>query len=154
MVFDAEKLRTADELTERFGIPAPLAQCYVESASFFVDLRKLRDNVIHLGSSVQIIFEGENEFLISQKQVPFRELNIWRPEEREPNDLVPLQPALAYVVWRTLGTCDAFSRTIEKIFSLPTAIVPTMHLYLRGYFNDILKRSLDDINRRLAPDTP
>jgi len=29
-------------------------------------------------------------------------LSIWQPEEREPNDLVPLMPALSYVIWRTL----------------------------------------------------
>jgi hypothetical protein len=152
MLFEANKLRTVDDLTERFGIPAPLAECYVRSAGFFVDLRKLRDNVIHLGSSVQVIFEGENGFLISEKEVPFRGLSIWHPEEREPNDLVPLLPALAYVVWRTLGTCDEFSRTIARIFLLPPPIVPKMSLYLRGYFNDILMHSLEDTRRRAVPE--
>lgn len=151
MVLNDKSLRTVEELTESYGIPTPLAECYARSADFFLDLRKLRDNIIHLGSSVQIIFEGENGFLISEKQVPFRGLSIWHPEEREPNDLVPLLPALAYVVWRTLGTCDEFSRTIEQIFQLPPPIVPEMSLYLRGYFNDILIQSLDDTRCRVSP---
>ena len=63
-----------------------------------------------MAKRVQVIFEGKSGFLISKKHVPFQGLSIWNPEEREPNDLVPLLPALAYVVWRTLSTCDDFSR--------------------------------------------
>jgi hypothetical protein len=102
MLFSSDKLRTGAELTARFGIPPALAECYLRSADFFADLRKFRDNVVHQGSSVQVIFEGENGFLISEMRVPFRGLSIWQPEEREPNDLVPLMPALSYVIWRTL----------------------------------------------------
>lgn len=150
MLFSSGKLRTVDELMVRFGIPSPLAECYIRSADFFADLRKFRDNVVHQGSSVQVIFEGESGFLISKKRVPFRGLNIWQPEERKPNDLVPLMPALAYVIWRTLGTCDDFARTIESIFQLAPPIVPKMKLFLRGYFNETLVHSLEDTRRRLS----
>jgi hypothetical protein len=40
MVFSDNKLRTVEELVQRFpGLPAPLAECYVRSGAFFADLR-------------------------------------------------------------------------------------------------------------------
>jgi hypothetical protein len=55
------------------------------------------------------------------------------------------------VIYRTLETCDNFSRTIESIFGLPQPLVPRFHILLRGYFNDELVRVLKDIGQRLAP---
>jgi hypothetical protein len=55
---------------------------------------------------VQVIFEGDDGFLIDESRVPFRGLRIWQPEERQPQGLVPLLPALSYVIFRTLDTCD------------------------------------------------
>jgi hypothetical protein len=130
MIFSSGQPRTVDELTTRFTIPMALAECYVRSADFFADLRKLRDNIIHQGASVPVIFEGENGFLISERRIPFRELRMWRSEEQEPNGLVPLMPALAYVIRRTLGTCDDFAQTLARIFRLAPPLVPNMKLFL------------------------
>ncbi len=78
MVFSSNKLRTAAELVERFpGLPPTLAECYIRSGGFFADLRKFRDRIVHLGAGVDIIFDGDDDFLISQACVPFREMNIW-----------------------------------------------------------------------------
>jgi hypothetical protein len=148
MLFSSDELRTVDELVERFGIPLPLAECYLRSADFFSDLRKFRDRVIHQGAAVQVIFEGDDGFLISESRVPFRGMAIWQPEERLPNGLVPLLPALDYVVFRTLATCEDFSRTIERIFQLPAPIAPKFALFVRGYFGDALISALKDAQRR------
>src|SRR6266699_1093420 len=58
MVFTGETIRTSEDLERRFGVPTALADCYVHSAAFFADLRKFRDNLVHRGSSVQIVFDG------------------------------------------------------------------------------------------------
>jgi hypothetical protein len=152
MIMSSNKLRTAQEMIEKFlGLPPPLADCYIRSGVFFADLRKFRDRVVHQGAGVQIIFEGEEDFLIGEARVPFSEMTIWQEKEKQPNALVPLTPALGFVIYRTLETCDHFSRTIESIFGLPQPLVPRFHILLRGYFNDELVRVLKDIGQRLAP---
>jgi hypothetical protein len=98
-----------------------------------------------------MIFNGDDGLLITATHVPFRSLDIWRSEEKHPNDLVPLQPALNYVIYRTLAICDEFSRTLEIIFQLPPRIVPNFTLYLRGYFDEALACALVDTDGRLRP---
>jgi len=89
MLFCSNKLRTVDEMTKRFpGLPAPLAECYVRSGNFFADLRRFRDRIVHQGAGVDIVFEGEKDFLIAEERVPFRDMKIWREEEREPKLLI------------------------------------------------------------------
>jgi len=88
--------------------------------------------------------------VISEARAPFREMNIWQEKERQPNGLVPLMPALGFVIYRTLETCNDFSRTIERIFQLPQPLVPNFHTLLRGYFNEELARALKDIHQRLV----
>ncbi|MGO9006937.1 MAG: hypothetical protein ACLQB4_14430 [Beijerinckiaceae bacterium] len=152
MLFSGNKLQSSEEIVKRFpGLPQPLADCYVRSAVFFADLRKFRDRIVHQGAGVDIIFDGEDDFYISEARVPFSEMKVWQDKDRQPNALVPLMPALGFVIYRTLETCDDFSRTIERIFQLPPALVPNFHILLRGYFNEELVQALNDIHRRLVP---
>ena len=153
MVFESNKLRTVKEMVERFpGLPPPLADCYVRSGRFFADLRKFRDGIIHQGAGVQVIFDGQDDFMISENRVPFREMNIWNEKEKQPNGLVPLTPALGLVIYRTLEICDYFSETIGSVFKLPPPIVPNFVILLRGYFNEELARVVTDIQQRLVPE--
>jgi hypothetical protein len=152
MLFSSNELRTIEEMVRRFpGLPQPLAECYIRSGAFFADLRKFRDRIVHQGAGVNIIFEGEEDFLISEGRVPFKEIKIWHERERQPNGLVPLMPALGFVIYRTLETCDDFSRTLERIFQLPSPLVPNFHIFLRGYFNGELVNVLRDVHQRLLP---
>jgi hypothetical protein len=141
----------AEELIERFGIPKKLADCYIRSIGFFMALRRFRDNVVHRGSSVQIIFEGDTGFLIRETLVPFSVLPIWKADERTETGLVPLFPALGYLVSETLGVCEDFSLTIERIIDLLPPIAPGMRLFMRGYFNEVLITALEDIKHRTSP---
>jgi hypothetical protein len=151
MLFSSNKPRTTQALVDWFGIPPPLAECYTRSTAFFTDLREFRDRILHQGGEPPPIFDDESGFLVSAARVPFRGLDIWRPEERHPNDLVPLLPVLNYAIYRTLAICDEFGRTIEGIFQLPPPIVPNFWLQLRGYFDEVLVGALEDIDTRLHP---
>lgn len=151
MLFSANQPRTDEQLTERFGIPPAFAKCYTRSVTFFADLRQFRDRLVHGGGQPPTIFSGDEGFLVAAARVPFRDLDIWRAGEKFPNDLVLLQPALNYVVYRTLAICDEFSRTIEVIFQLPPPIVPNFWLQLRGYFDEVMVRAFEDIDQRLHP---
>lgn len=148
------KPATREALARRFGLPSPLADYYVRWQDFFGLLRDFRDNVVHRGSQVQTIFTGESGFLISKFLKPFHDLDVWRDVERQPNDLVPLMPALGVVVYKTLEACDDFSQTLSSTFLFPPPIVPEMRLFMRGYFNDVLASTLRDAGERLRHPVP
>jgi hypothetical protein len=122
---------TRESLQSRFGLPEMLADIYVRTSGFFRDLRKMRDNLVHHGSNVQTIFSDEKDFLISGHLRPFSAMTIWRDEERRPNDLVPLLPALSTMIYGTLSACGAFSKALEETIDFPPPLVPEMQLFLR-----------------------
>ncbi|MEX8518385.1 MAG: hypothetical protein AB3X44_07710 [Leptothrix sp. (in: b-proteobacteria)] len=139
---------TAEELTERFGLPPPLAAYYVRQSDFFLSLREFRDNIIHRGSQVPTIFSGESDFLVQESTRPFSAFGVWRDDERSENSLVPLMPALGVVVQRTLAACNDFTTTVEQTIAFPSPIVPNMKLFMRGYFNELFQQVLNDANER------
>jgi hypothetical protein len=139
---------TAEELTERFGLPSPLATYYVRQSDFFFSLREFRDNIVHRGSQVPTIFSGESDFLVQESTRPFATFGVWRKEEQLENNLVPLMPALGVVVQRTLAACNDFSTTVEQIIDFPPPIVPNMKLFMRGHFNELFQQALNDANER------
>lgn len=150
MILFEGRTSTEKELIERFGLPQPLAAFYVRNAEFFLTLRAFRDNLVHRGSQVQTIFSSESGFLIQHSLKPFSDLVIWSEEEKQPNDLVPLFPALCAIVLKTLSACEDFSLTLEKIIQFPPQIAPNMHFFMRGYFNEVFHAALNDANRRLT----
>jgi hypothetical protein len=138
------KVSTSTELIDRFGLPQPLADFYVRNSEFFMTLRDFRDNIIHRGSRVQSVFSDETGFLIAESFRPFSTMNIWRKGEKQPNNLVPLLPALGMVIHNTLLACEDFSSTMENIIHFPPPIVPGMKLFMRGYFNELFATTLRD----------
>jgi hypothetical protein len=144
------EVSTSEGLIKRFGLPPPLADFYVRNSEFFMALRDFRDNIIHRGSQVQTIFSGESGFLIQASLRPFSTMKIWREEEKQPNNLVPLLPALGMVIHNTLSACEDFSSTMEKIIHFPPPIVPNMKFFMRGYFNELFAATLRDANGRIA----
>ncbi|MFM0179032.1 hypothetical protein PQR52_11230 [Paraburkholderia aspalathi] len=139
---------TAGKLTEKYGLPPPLAEFYISVAPFFLELRTIRDNLIHRGSQVQHIFSDDTDFLISGHLRPFESMKIWRDDERKPNNVVPLRPALNSIVYRTLGVCERFSEVMRQNFQLPPPLVPEMHLFMRGYFNESFLNAMTDAMHR------
>lgn len=150
MVLFQGRSSTENELIERFGLPAPLADYYVRNTNFFMTLREFRDNIIHRGSQIQTIFSSETGFLIQHSLRPFSDMAIWSEEEQQPNDLVPLFPALCVIVHKTLSACEDFSSTIEQIIQFPPQIAPNMRFFMRGFFNDSFSAALHDANSRLT----
>lgn len=154
MVNFGGKPATQEILMKRFGLPSPMADFYVAWRGFFATLKAFRDNLAHNGSPIQSIFTGAEGFQIAKALRPFHDMDIWRPEEREANDVVPLIPALGAVISRTLGACEDFSQMFSRIMAFPPPIVPDMHLFMRGYFNASFNRILRDaVSRLISPAT-
>lgn len=148
MILQSGKPASATQISERFGLPPALADVYVRHSEFFLNLRRIRDNIAHRGSQVQTIFSGERGFLVAGNLRPFSDWNIWRDDEREPNNLVPLLPALGLVVHHTLNACEEFFHTLEGVIRFPAPLVPGMAFFMRGYFNDEFVAILLDAAQR------
>lgn len=149
-MLDGDKPLDAAAIAARFGMPVELAACYERAGDIFLALRRFRDNVVHHGSRVQHIFEGDGRFLIAKGLLPFPDLLLWDEDERQPNDLVPLMPAVETLIFRTLVVFDDFSNVLARVIRFPTPVVPDMHLFLRGYFTDVLRAALESGDRRTA----
>ena len=150
MVLFKGRESTQQELSERFGLPQPLAAYCPRNAKFFMSLRDIRDSIVHRGSQIQTIFSSDTGFLIQRSLKPFSDMEIWRDEERHSNDLVPLFPALGVVIHNTLSACEDFSSTIEQVIQFPPPVVPGMKLFMRGYFNGLFSATLRDATSRLT----
>lgn len=141
-------ISSASAIAERFNLPEPLADCYFRNAPQFLALRRFRDNVVHRGSQVQTIFNGESGFLIQRRLTPFSDVHMWREDEILPNELVPLLPALGMVIHGGLRACNEFSVTLQQIIQFPPPVVPAMGFFMRGYFNKTLLDVLRDADLR------
>jgi hypothetical protein len=149
MALSANVPRSAESIMKRFALPDFLAQCYVQHTPVFVKIKEFRDNLVHRGQHVQTIFYGKDGFVIQRRLGPFLNPDIWRDGEAIENDLVPLMPALALVIHGTLAACEEFAYTFASRFKLLEPMVPGMHLFLRGYFNEPFREALRDADERV-----
>lgn len=145
-----DRYSSAQEMMRRFIMPEPWALWYERHIGFFSSLREFRDNIVHHGSAVSSVFFDEQGFSVSKRDSPFDKMDIWFPEEISVNDVVPLDPAVSYVVWSTLYACEDFSRMLQECIKFPSALVPGMRMFMRGYFTDVFQNNLTTIGLRLA----
>ena len=150
-ILNGEKVLTSEEISARFGMPMEIASCYGRATEIFLALRRFRDNIVHHGSQMQHIFNGEGCFLIGSQFTPFPDMVLWDEDERRENDLVPLIPAIETLVFRTLAVCDDFCIVLARHIQFPPPIVPDMHLFMRGYFTRRLIAALESGARRSQP---
>lgn len=144
MIMHSGKLVSASDITEKYGLPEALAKIYKNYSEFFLALRAIRDNIVHRGSQVQTIFRGENGFFLSGNLRPFSKWNIWHDDERDSNNLVPLIPALGFIIHKTLSACEDLFHRLDEIIRFPSPLVPQMAFFMRGYFNEQFSEVLQD----------
>ena len=139
MVLNAESLRSAEELTERFHLPPLLVGFYVSAGPFFQMLRTFRDRYVHGGTTPEIVFVTERGFAVPKRQEPFAAFNVWNSQHMLPNELCSLRPALGYLVNNTLKACNDYASALQTVIACPPPVAPNMHLYVRGEFNRTLQ---------------
>ena len=133
-------------LVERYGLPPQLADFYSRYYEFFSSLREFRDNVIHRGSSIEMIFSTESGFAVREDQIPFSEYGVWTEEHKLNNGLCSLRPAIGHTIHETLAACEAFSTTIESIIQFPPPLAPGLKLFMRGNFNKNLIEAVKSVD--------
>jgi hypothetical protein len=142
--------QSAADIEERFVLPPPLAQQYANIASFFLELRNARDNIVHGGSGVGFIFETERGFCANPMSQPFSSFGGWRPEHYYNENIASIMPWVGNIVLRTIDACNGLMSTFASVIQLPPEIAPGYHIYIRGPHTDSVVEALR-IHRGASP---
>jgi len=142
---------SAQEIQEKYGLPPNCAKFYEKETPFFKVIKDYRDNVQHFGLTPEnTIFPTDYGFAIPSNYKPFATFDIWKEEmflKDNPNKLIPLLPALAYVIKETIGMMDRFLDSISKNFIFPKDIAPGYYVFLRGKHINELNKLDEYINK-------
>lgn len=138
-----------EQIKERTSMPDRLVAWYCRHTRFFMSLRAFRDNLVHCGTPIQTLLVMEDGFAIQERMTAFKDMDVWFDEERGANNIVPLMPALAMIVYNTLAACEDLSLTMRECIKFPDDLAPGMSLYMRSYFNETFMEMLFDLNKRM-----
>lgn len=138
MVLKGDALRTPEDLTLTYGFPEGLAQAYAASAPFFTQIRKFRDQIVHLGKDPSQLFDTDKGFCLPKAAYGFGELDFWKPEHSYNDNVVSLLPLLAYVVLGTIETCNNLVNALAAQIVLPPEIAPGYRVFIRAPHNEAL----------------
>lgn len=143
VVLSGEVIRDVDELVDTYAIPRTLATAYHAAAPFFASVRRLRDQIVHLGKDVRFVFSTERGFCIPKSAFGFGELPFWRPEHADNSNIVSLLPLLAYVTLNTIEAANQLTAAFGMELTLPPEIAPGYRIFVRGPHNEALIWMLD-----------
>jgi len=143
VVLRDNKPQNADEIGERYALPPVLAQQYASIAPFFLELRKVRDRVIHGGSGVGLIYDTERGFCANPKFPPFSSFSSWQQGHYYNDNLVSIMPWVGDVILRTIDACNSLMTAFASVILLPPEIAPGYHIYVRGPHTDAVVQALD-----------
>jgi hypothetical protein len=133
---EKEQLRTAAEIVAQFGLPKPMAQQYEHAASFFSELRRIRDRIVHGGSGFGMIFETERGFCVDPKMHPFSAFENWRSEHYYNENIASVLPWIADTILKTIDACNGLMSAFGTVVHLPPPIAPGYVVFVRGYHNE------------------
>jgi len=139
---NGEAPRTAEEITNRYAMPAAVSGVYAKHTPFFASLRKMRDHIIHGGSSVDTIFVTERGFCIDPQSKYFSGF-AWKPEHHYNQNIVSLRPWIGDIIIRTIDACSEIMSSLASVVPFPPPIAPNYQIFIRDPSNRALTRLLD-----------
>jgi len=142
------QLRSVDEIQNRWRMPQPLAEWYLEEAVFFRLLRDLRDGIAHEGARPPTVFETEWGFAISTDSQPWRQVEALLSDERWNGKLASLRSLFVEFIFHTLRATEGFAKSIQSFVRLPDPMLGDVKYFVRSPFGSHLV-SLEDL--RLHP---
>jgi hypothetical protein len=105
VVHKNKEAQSADEVTSRYHLPHPIAQWHIRHREFFMQLRSIRDRIVHDGSTIDLVFSTDRGFAVLRGNDPFNGMYKWPSKCELPN-------ALARILDRDL-LAAGISRRVE-----------------------------------------
>lgn len=124
----------ADQLEDDYGLTPSLAKFYETEAEKFAEIRNFRDDILHRGKTIELIYITEDGYAIDSDFEPFSNFDVWDEDNFLENDLAPLWPPLAYVINHTLGVLDRFIAALKQELAFLPLIAPGYKVFTRGNF--------------------
>lgn len=146
---DKVEVRSTVEIETQFGLPTNMADAYSSCGLFFLDLRNVRDNIVHGGSGISHVFDTERGFCVDPKMRPFCNFGGWLDVHRYNENLVSVLPWVASVVIKTVDACNVLMGELSRSIILPAELAPGYHVFVRGPYNDALLEVLQVAQGRL-----
>jgi hypothetical protein len=147
---DKERPRSTEQISAKFGIPAPLAEQYAFAAPFFAQLRRVRNGVIHGGAGFRHIYETERGFCVNPTQSPFKDYEGWVPEHQFNEHISSVLPWIADIIMKTIDVCNSLIGRFAQTIILPPPLAPEYLVYIRGPHNHALASLLDVYSGKTA----
>lgn len=151
VVHKSNRDQSASEISSRYSLPMPIAEWYVRHRDFFMLVRSIRNSIVHHGASIPLVFSSERGFAVLRNDDPFRGIYDWPDACELPNSLVPIRPALATVVMKTITATNDFANTLESSVQMQSDLAPNLRFYARGT-NDREFVALDEVIEKSAWD--
>jgi len=129
---DKQSLRTLEEIERKFTVPSQLASEYAKYAPFFASLRTTRDDIVHGGSGIGIVFTTERGFCVHRGEKPFSSFLGWESTHHYGNDLVSVLPWVANIIVQTINACNALMLAFASVILFPPEIAPGLRVFVRG----------------------
>jgi hypothetical protein len=140
---DKKEPRPASEIEAKFGLPKPLAERYAMLTPFFSQLRTFRDDVVHGGRGVGMVFDTERGFCVNPKLSPFSFFAGWKQTHYYNEVLVSVLPWIADTVLQTIEACNGLMTAFGAVIMLPPEIAPGYTIFVRGPHNEALVELLN-----------
>jgi hypothetical protein len=134
IVLNGETLRTEKEISDRFGLPQPLASFYAVEGIRFQLLRDLRDGVVHHGKGVPTIYETEAGVGVAVDESPWNQLKLWTPENLRHGKFGSVRAIFAHLTFEALEMITRFAIAYSSCIAVPESILSDVRLYLRHPF--------------------
>lgn len=145
VTIEGTRIRSKDELIERYRLLEPIADFYSKEASLFKIIRDLRVSIEHHGKTVRIIYDLDDGMAISTQDEPWSQLPIWRPENLRNNSLGSLRLVFLYLISETINMLSRYAQAFSSCIILPPPICKGYQLYVRDHYSYHLVNLESDI---------
>jgi hypothetical protein len=132
-------------LKDKYDLPEPLVDYYVNSGIFFNNCKDVRDSIFHVmhrsgakGNDFKVIFCTDEGFALSNKDPILKDilkLNIWPKEKTKENGLISILGLLAHITREVLKNFDMLSEALTQSITRYPTISEKQKLFYRGPFN-------------------
>lgn len=131
-----DQIREPEEISDKYGLPEPIALFYHQQSPFFKLCRDMRNGIVHRGKSFseQPIFHIADGVAVDTTQYPYSAIDCWDPAALRNNKLGSVLPLMAYIVGQTISATTAYTNALTSCIQLPEAIGPDWHLFFRHPF--------------------
>ena len=137
IVLDGERVRSTDEIRNKFNLPESLAKFYASKAIHFKWLREFRVAIEHHGHNPPIIFDLDDGVAVSLRDYPWNTLSVWQDNQDfiRNNHLGSLHAVFVYLISEVIETTSQYSNAFSEAILLPPAVEPGIKFYVRNYFS-------------------